>query len=227
MAVSLPDRSRAAGKGLRRAVIAAISARPGLGRSSREMHLDMTRPFQESDLPWALALNAELEVELSPVTGERLLALVDRAFLARVIGPDRALLIAFDQDADYDSPNSCGSGSAIRASSMWTGSPSPPRAAGSRGCSTKICSRPPVTPATARSSARSTATRPTRPPTPSTPASDSRRWAGPSWAMASRCGICGLRYELRRAEMATEPRIMRSAQPSQPVIPAKAGIQCS
>lgn len=65
----------------------------------------MTRPFQKSDLPWALDLNAELEVELSPLTGESLLALVDRAFLARVIGPDRALLIAFDQDADYDSPN--------------------------------------------------------------------------------------------------------------------------
>lgn len=65
----------------------------------------MTRPFQKSDLSWALDLNTELEMELSPLTGERLLVLLDRAFLARVIGPDRALLIAFDQDADYDSPN--------------------------------------------------------------------------------------------------------------------------
>lgn len=65
----------------------------------------MTRPFRKSDLPWALDLNAKLEVELSPLNGKRLLALVDRAFLARVVGPDRALLIAFDQDADYDSPN--------------------------------------------------------------------------------------------------------------------------
>ncbi|NNG03130.1 MAG: GNAT family N-acetyltransferase [Inquilinus sp.] len=65
----------------------------------------MIRPFRDSDLSWALGLNAELEAELSPLSGERLLVLVERAFLARVIGPDRALLIAFDQDADYDSPN--------------------------------------------------------------------------------------------------------------------------
>ena len=65
----------------------------------------MIRPFQESDLTWALNLNAALEVELSPLTGDRLLELVDRAFHARVVEPDRALLIAFDQDADYDSPN--------------------------------------------------------------------------------------------------------------------------
>ena len=65
----------------------------------------MIRPFRATDLTWALDLNAELEVELSPLTGERLVALVDRAFHARVVEPDRALLIAFDQDADYDSPN--------------------------------------------------------------------------------------------------------------------------
>lgn len=65
----------------------------------------MIRPFQESDLNWALDLNEALEVELSPLTGERLLALVKGAFHARVVGPDRALLIAFDQDADYDGPN--------------------------------------------------------------------------------------------------------------------------
>ena len=65
----------------------------------------MIRPFQASDLTWALDLNAALEVELSPLTGERLLALVGRAFHARVVEPDRALLITFDQNADYDSPN--------------------------------------------------------------------------------------------------------------------------
>ncbi len=67
--------------------------------------MTLIRPFQESDLTWALDLNTALEVELSPLTGERLLALVDRAFHARVVEPDRALLITFDQDADYDSPN--------------------------------------------------------------------------------------------------------------------------
>ncbi len=65
----------------------------------------MIRPFEQTDLAWALKLNAELEVELSPLTGTRLLELAEQAFHARVIGPDRALLIAFDQDADYDSPN--------------------------------------------------------------------------------------------------------------------------
>ena len=65
----------------------------------------MIRPFRHSDMSWVMDLNAELEAELSPLTGERLLVLVDLAFLARVVGPDRALLIAFDQDADYDSPN--------------------------------------------------------------------------------------------------------------------------
>lgn len=65
----------------------------------------MIRAFKDSDLSWALKLNAELEVELSPLTGERLLELVAQTFMARVIGPDRALLLAFDQDADYDSPN--------------------------------------------------------------------------------------------------------------------------
>ncbi len=43
--------------------------------------------------------------QLSPLTGDRLRELVDRAFHARIVEPDRALLIAFDQDADYDSPN--------------------------------------------------------------------------------------------------------------------------
>jgi len=65
----------------------------------------MTRPFRESDLSWALNLNSELEAELSPLTAERLLVLANRAFLALVVDPDRALLIAFDQDAEYDSPN--------------------------------------------------------------------------------------------------------------------------
>ncbi len=65
----------------------------------------MIRPFAATDLDWVLALNAVHEVELSPLTAGRLLELVERAFHARVVGPDRAVLITFDQDADYDSPN--------------------------------------------------------------------------------------------------------------------------
>ncbi len=52
-----------------------------------------------------LALNTAHEVELSPLTAERLRHLVAQAFVATRIGQAEALLIAFDQAADYDSPN--------------------------------------------------------------------------------------------------------------------------
>ncbi len=52
-----------------------------------------------------LALNQADADRLSPLTAERLTALIGRAFMACRIGEADALLIAFDQDADYDSPN--------------------------------------------------------------------------------------------------------------------------
>lgn len=52
-----------------------------------------------------LALNSAHEVELSPLTAIRLARLVKTAFAAWRIGEADALLIAFDQAADYDSPN--------------------------------------------------------------------------------------------------------------------------
>jgi predicted GNAT superfamily acetyltransferase len=52
-----------------------------------------------------LALNNAHAMELSWLTPERLSHLVDQAFLAERIGQADALLLAFDQDADYDSPN--------------------------------------------------------------------------------------------------------------------------
>jgi predicted GNAT superfamily acetyltransferase len=52
-----------------------------------------------------LALNNEHAQELSWLTSERLTHLVRQAFLARRIGHADAFLLAFDQDADYDSPN--------------------------------------------------------------------------------------------------------------------------
>ena len=52
-----------------------------------------------------LALNRAHEVELSPLTAIRLARLVKTAFAAWRIGEADALLIAFDQAADYDSPN--------------------------------------------------------------------------------------------------------------------------
>ena len=66
------------------------------------------RPIAPHDLDWVLALNRAHEIELSPLDGDALLALVEEAFYAKVIRADEsgaAFLIAFDQEADYDSPN--------------------------------------------------------------------------------------------------------------------------
>lgn len=52
-----------------------------------------------------LALNNAHAVELSLADEARMAMLVDRAFLAARIGMLDAALIAFDQDADYDSAN--------------------------------------------------------------------------------------------------------------------------
>lgn len=52
-----------------------------------------------------LALNNEHAEELSWLEPDRLSELVKRAFYARRIGMLEAFLLAFDQDADYDSPN--------------------------------------------------------------------------------------------------------------------------
>ena len=52
-----------------------------------------------------LALNNAHATELSWLEPERFHHLVSQAFLARRIGDADALLLAFDQDADYDSPN--------------------------------------------------------------------------------------------------------------------------
>lgn len=52
-----------------------------------------------------LALNNAHAVELSWLEPARLATLIDRAFHARQIGAGAAFLLAFDQDAGYDSPN--------------------------------------------------------------------------------------------------------------------------
>ena len=63
------------------------------------------RTIERADLDWVLALNRAHETELSPLTPERLEALVAAAFYARALGRRAAFLLAFDQDMDYDSPN--------------------------------------------------------------------------------------------------------------------------
>lgn len=52
-----------------------------------------------------LALNNTHAVELSWLEPDRFRHLIAEAFLARRIGDADAFLLAFDQDADYDSPN--------------------------------------------------------------------------------------------------------------------------
>ena len=52
-----------------------------------------------------LALNNHHAQELSSLTPERLLHLAGQAFRAQRIGEVDAFLLAFDQSADYDSPN--------------------------------------------------------------------------------------------------------------------------
>ncbi len=63
------------------------------------------RKIIETDLDWVFALNRIHEVELSPLSRSGLTELVAEAAYARVVDDRAAYLIAFDQDADYDSPN--------------------------------------------------------------------------------------------------------------------------
>lgn len=57
------------------------------------------------DVPSILVLNNVHAVELSWLDETRLRTLIDRAFYARQIGRSAAFLLAFDEGADYGSPN--------------------------------------------------------------------------------------------------------------------------
>ena len=59
----------------------------------------------QHDLTTVLALNNAHATELSWLDLPLLSGLVEKAFLARSIGAVDAFLLAFDQTADYDSPN--------------------------------------------------------------------------------------------------------------------------
>jgi predicted GNAT superfamily acetyltransferase len=65
----------------------------------------MIEPITRDIEPALLALNNRHAEELSWLEPEELSHLVVQAFYARRIGAVEAFLIAFDQDADYDSPN--------------------------------------------------------------------------------------------------------------------------
>lgn len=62
-------------------------------------------PLQGAPSPALVALNNAHAAELSFLDPDRFATLIGEAFLAARIGEADALLIAFDQAADYDSPN--------------------------------------------------------------------------------------------------------------------------
>lgn len=66
---------------------------------------EMIRDITTSDLDWAYALNEQHAAQLSSVTKLGFAELVERTAYARVIDDEAAFLLAFDQDADYDSTN--------------------------------------------------------------------------------------------------------------------------
>lgn len=67
--------------------------------------LRMIEPISREAEPVVLALNNRHAEELSWLEPAELSRLVAKAFYARRIGEIEAFLLAFDQDADYDSPN--------------------------------------------------------------------------------------------------------------------------
>jgi predicted GNAT superfamily acetyltransferase len=62
-------------------------------------------PISPAEEAAVVALNNANATELSWLEGERLATLLDQAFHARRIGAVSAFLLAFDQHAEYDSPN--------------------------------------------------------------------------------------------------------------------------
>lgn len=71
----------------------------------RFVPMSLLRPPAAADHAALLRLNNAHAVELSWLSAERLPELLAAAFHARMAADRAAFLIAFDQDADYDSPN--------------------------------------------------------------------------------------------------------------------------
>jgi predicted GNAT superfamily acetyltransferase len=65
----------------------------------------LPREIGNSDFDWIHALNEAHSSELSPLSSERLVEFVARAFYGKAINDRAAFMLAFDQHADYDSPN--------------------------------------------------------------------------------------------------------------------------
>jgi predicted GNAT superfamily acetyltransferase len=65
----------------------------------------LPRPVRDDVMPVILALNNAYAAELSWLAATQLKALLQKAFYAQQIGDGAAFLLAFDQQADYQSPN--------------------------------------------------------------------------------------------------------------------------
>lgn len=65
----------------------------------------MIERISPTDEPAVLALNNAYAEELSWLQPDRLSHLIGQAFYARRVGDLDAFILAFDQSADYDSPN--------------------------------------------------------------------------------------------------------------------------
>ncbi len=65
----------------------------------------MLRDIVDADLDTLLALNTAHAVETSLLERAKLARMIGAAFSARTNDASSVLLLAFDQDADYDSPN--------------------------------------------------------------------------------------------------------------------------
>jgi len=147
-----------------------------------------------------LALNNAHALELSWLEPARLQHLVSQAFLARRIGNFDAFLLAFDQGADYDSPNFLWFRARYPRFVYVDRSWSPQRRAVSavHAGFIGICSNTPKGPAMSTWSVRSTSARRTRRRMPSMPRSDlSRSAPRASMGEARRCGICCARCQCR------------------------------
>lgn len=65
----------------------------------------MVRDITTNDLDWVYALNELHAAELSSASKPGFADLIERTAYARAIDNEAAFLLAFDQDADYDSTN--------------------------------------------------------------------------------------------------------------------------
>lgn len=106
--VRSPDTGHVETPAMRAAVLAFLAGLAGREepvRTGNPPALPPIRPIAPADEPAVLALNNAHAEELSWLEPEKLSAMIGSAFAAPCIGAIEAYMLAFDQDADYDSPN--------------------------------------------------------------------------------------------------------------------------